>query len=224
MIRQDYIIRLIEQFGQVWATVVGQIHSQLFPSARATLDQAYQQILGLTSDNVRSFSSGDLLARMYVGTSEEHGRERSIILGALLSAEGDLVTKQNDPDLASWYYQKALDILLTTALKFPDQPLPDNIPSIEQIADTLADYHLPINTNRLLFGYYESHGAFAKAEDCLFDMLTHTTQPQPIVALGEDFYQRLQLRTDNDLATGNFSHQEIAAGLAELQRMSQELS
>lgn len=223
MIRQDYIIRLIEQFGQAWSLVVGQIHAKLFPSARATLDQAYQHLLGLPSDNARSFSSGDLLARMYVGTSVEHGRERSIILGALLSAEGDLATEQDDPDLGAWYYQKALDILLATLRRFPDQPLPDYVPSIEHITDALADYHVPITTNRLLLGYYEAQGAFASAEDCLFDMLTHTTDMQPILEMGESFYQRLQLHTDEDLAAGNFSRQEIAAGLAELQRMAQEL-
>ena len=224
MIRQDYIIRLIEQFGQAWALVVGQIHAKLFPSARATLDQSYQLLLGLTSDDARSFSSGDLLARMYVGTSAEHGRARSIILGSLLSAEGDLATEQDDPDLGAWYYQKALDILLATIRRFPDQPLPDYVPSIEHITEALADYHVPISTNRLLLEYYEAQGAFSSAEDCLFDMLTHTADVQPVLEIGERFFQRLQLRSDEDLVAGNFSRQEITAGLAELQRMAQELS
>jgi uncharacterized protein DUF6483 len=222
MIRQDYLLRIIEQFGRVWARLVGQLRAGLFPSARATLDQAYQQMLGFTPEAIRVLSAQELLARMQFEVPSDVGRERCFILSALLSAEGDLAGQQHDPDLGAQYYQKALDILLSMLIQYPTQTLPEYAPTVDQLLAALADYQLPVSSNRLLFSYYEQSGAFAKAEDRLFELRDQSAHAETVAALGEAFYRRLQSYTDAQLQAGDFSRREIKAGLAEWRRVPQQ--
>jgi hypothetical protein len=218
MIRKDYIIRLIEQFGALWARLLTQLRAGLLGDARATLDNAYQQLLGLNFDTIRALSSGELLARLQFGVSPEDGHERCSVLAALLLAEGDLAAKGDDADLAANYYGKALDIVLALRLHQPDIALPDHAPSVERLVELLHDYQLPSDTSRLLLQFYTDTGAFAKAEDVLFDLLAHDLEPKQVVALGEAFYDRLEQQDDQVLLAGNFLRDEIAAGRAELRR------
>jgi Family of unknown function (DUF6483) len=213
MIRQDYLLRLIEQFGRVWARLVGQLRTGLFPSARATLDQAYQQMLGLTPESVRALPASDLLARMQFAVPPDVGQERCCILSALLKAEGDLANEQQDPDLGAQYYQKALEILVTRLIQYPTQTLPEYAPTVEQLVTVLADYQLPSNSNRLLLSYYEQSGAFARAEDRLFELRDQAPHDRTVAALGEAFYRRLRSYTDAQLQAGDFSRSEIDTGL-----------
>jgi hypothetical protein len=213
MIRQDYLLRLIEQFGRVWARLVGQLRAGLLPSARAALDEAYQQMLGLTPESVRALSASELVARMQFAGPSDVGQERCLILSALLKAEGDLANEQHDPDLGAQYYQKSLDILLAMLIQHPAQTLPEYAPTVEQLVAALADYQLPSTSNRLLFSYYEQSGAYAKAEDRLFELRDQAPSDRKVAALGEGFYRRLRSYTDAQLQAGDFSRREIEAGL-----------
>jgi hypothetical protein len=220
MIRKDYILRLIEQFGVLWARLLTQLRSGLLHDARATLDLAYQQLLGLDGDMVRARSSGELLARLRFGAEPEVGHERSAMLSALLAADGERAVGQGQPDLGATFYQKALDIALALRIGQPDAPLPDYAPEVERLVDALRDYDLPFDTNRLLLQYYKLRGAFAKAEDALFDLLGQAPGSPNVAALGEGFYDRLERRSDAELRAGDFSRDEIAAGREELRRIA----
>jgi hypothetical protein len=221
MIRRDYLLRIIEQFGQMWARLVGQLHAGLFPSARATLDQAYQEILGLTPETVRMLPAQELLARMQFGVTPDLGRERCLVLSALLNAEGELAGGQQDADLAAQYYQKALELLLAMLIQHPTLAPPEYAPTVEQLVAALADYQLPPNSNRLLLQYYEQSEAFASAEDCLFELRDQTPHDTTVAALGEEFYRRLRSYTDAQLQAGDFSRREIESGLTAWRRMAQ---
>jgi hypothetical protein len=221
MIRKDYIIRLIEQFGVIWARLITQLRAGLLGDARATLDTAYQ-LLGLSFDMVRARSSGELLARLQFGIAPEDGHERSSMLAALMRAEGDLATGQHGPDVGATFHQKALDIVLALRLHQPATPLPDYAPTVERLTELLDDYQLPADTGRLLFQYYEQAGDFARAEDTLFDLLAHAHDSAQIVALGEAFYTRLEQENDEQLRAGNFSRDEIGGGREQLRRRARE--
>ncbi len=219
MFRQDLVLRLIEQFGLLWSRLVKQLRAGLFPSARATLDQAYQEILGLPPEAVRTLSASELLARMQFETPPDLGRERCAILSALLRAEGDLAAEQQDPDLGAQHYQKSLDLLLACCSRTPARRCPSTRqPSISCLT-ALADYQLPPSSHRLLFHHYEQCGAFAKAENHLFELGDQLPQDQTVGALGEAFYRRLQSHSEAQLHAGDFSRREVKKGLTEWRRM-----
>jgi hypothetical protein len=87
----------------------------------------------------------------------------------------------------------------------------------------LADASLPARTQAMLMYHYERCGLFAKAEDALFALLDTNTGNADGLDFGIAFYERLRGRSDSALATGNFSHSELEAGLAELLRRKANL-
>lgn len=220
MIRRDYILRMIEQFGEIWAQLVKQLQAGIFPSMRATLDLSYQQLLGLAPERVRIWSSRELLTHMLFGMDAEHGRARALILSAMLSMEGDLAHREGDEDGAAIFRQKSLDLLLAIRLQEPGADLPTYAPSVDALVASLAQYTLAPDTNRLLLRYYEERGAYAQAEDALFALLEQTTNPAAVTAEGVAFYNRLVDQSDERLRAGNFSREEISGGLEALYRES----
>lgn len=218
MIRRDYIQRLIEQFGEIWSQLIKQLQAGLFPAMRSTLDLSYRQLLGIDPERVRAWSSREMLTHMLFGMEPDHGRARVLVLGALLKLEGDLAAKDGDEDGAAIFRQKALDLTLTAHHQQPGADLPIYTPSVDELVRALKPYTLSADTNRLLVGYYENRGAYADAEDALFDMLDQATDRDAAVADAVAFYSRLSEQSDERLLAGNFSRDEIAAGLAALER------
>ena len=110
------------------------------------------------------------------------GRERSLMLSALLRAEAELAS---DADMGAQFYQKSLDLLLATHLQQPELALPDYAPSVAQLTGALADYQVPPHTGQLLARYYEQAGAFAQAEDQLYELRAQSPDSPTVRQLGE---------------------------------------
>ena len=63
---------------------------------------------------------------------------------------------------------------------------------------------------------YEELGRYARAEDCLFELIDRDWAPAR--DLGERFYHRLMARTDAQLEDGDLSREEVDDGLVELRQ------
>jgi tetratricopeptide (TPR) repeat protein len=211
MPREDYIRRLVVEMGRVWARLVGLIKSRQLPAARAVLAQAYQQILGLHADADRTLTPRELVARLMLGEAPAEGFDKCVAMAALLKASGDIASAEGTLDAAAEDYRKALEVLLTVLA---------HAPTVAELTQCLAMYALPLETNLLLMRYYEQVGAFAKAEDTLFEMLDAVPGDPDLLAIGRAFYGRLRSEADERLAAGDLTRREIEAGLAELDRYS----
>lgn len=212
MFRQDYILRLIQQFGVVWAQLVKQLQAGLFPSTRLSLNLAYKQLLGIDPEQVRIWDSHTMLSRMQFGVEPEYGRDRSLVLSALLTIESDLMQEDGDEEGAALMRQYALDLLLAVHLQFPEAELPDYTPSVESLLQDLADFKLSRDTYHLLMRYFEAKGDFAKAENALYDWLEDADATLGL-SEGRAFYLRLNARSDEELEAGDFSREEVKSGL-----------
>lgn len=113
MFRRDYVIRLIEEFGVLWARLVEYLRGADLPAARLTIDRAYQQLLGLPPYDVQTLSVGNLVARLHLGVPPEAGREQCWVLSALFRAEGDLALAAGLHEPARRHYQRALELVST---------------------------------------------------------------------------------------------------------------
>ena len=218
MPRDDYIRRLIVEMGRMWSRLVGLIKSRQLPAARAAIAEAYQQILGLPADAAQAFAPRELVARLMIGETPDEGRDKCVALAALLKASGDIDSAEGDDDGAAEAHRKALDILLIALLNTSAGALPDYAPSIADVVGGLSMYELPLETNLLLLRYYEQTGAFANAENVLFEMLDATQGATDLVALGQAFYARLSQLSDDQLIAGDLPRRETEAGLRELRR------
>lgn len=221
MFRQDYIMRLIQQFGVVWAQLVKQLQAGMFPSTRLTLNLAYQQLLGIEPERVRNWNSRTMLSRMQFGVEPEYGRDRTLVLSALLTIESDLFESDGDEEGAALMRQYALDLLLSVHLQFPKAELPDYTPSVENLIEDLQAYKLSGDTYHLLMRYYEANGDFAAGENALYDWL-EGLDSSVALSQGRAFYLRLNAQSDEALEAGNFSREEVKSGLHGLELRFQE--
>jgi tetratricopeptide (TPR) repeat protein len=212
MFREDYLIRLIRQFGEEWRIIVELLKRRLFPSAEARIEQAFEQLLGLPRAAIRESTANELIARLRFGEEPALGREKCVVLVSLLKAAGDVAGNKDDLEQQANEYHKALLILLDTLLRDPDYILPDGLPTIEELVALLHTETLGMGTRSLLLRYYEQRGAFAKAEDTLFTMLEDAPGSPIVAEVGRAFYTRLQAHSDDALAAGNLPRDEVDAG------------
>jgi hypothetical protein len=218
MPRDDYVRRLIAEMGRAWARILALIQARQFPAARVAAEQAIPQLLGLSVDNARTFSPPELIARLMIGEAPEEGRDKCVALVALLKALGDISSAEGDADTGAEDHRRSLDLLLTTLAQNADYTPPDYAPTVDELVEALEMYRLPVATNQLLIGYYERRGAYARAEDALFEMLEGSAGDAQLLASGREFYQRLLRQSDARLAAGDLTRREVEAGLSELRR------
>lgn len=217
MLHQDYIMRQIAQLVEVLRRILALTKTDRPPDTLAAIDAELEELFGLDSRAMARLSTEGLLTRLTWGVEAAMlGRTKAVVVAALLKEAGSLHTAEEQPDESYACHLSALELLLTVYLQSPQTPLPDYAPSVEVLTAALADYMLPLETNRLLFAYYEQRGAYATAEDTLFEMIRDEPQNIELVEQGIAFYERLLGRSDEQLIAGTLPREEVEAGLAEL--------
>lgn len=215
MYRDDYILRMIRQFGQIVTYVLGLRRARQYPLALIAIDNALRDRLGIGSDDLATRSEGEILALVRFGEREESWREVGAYVAALFYAEAEIYRAQDQPDHAAPRALRALQLLAECALDAPE-PLPDYAPPRAELLAILKDYHLPRRTRAALFRLAEAEGRFDEAEDQLFDLIAEHPGDPELIATGADFFERLLALTDEALAAGGLSRDEVEQGLAEL--------
>jgi hypothetical protein len=109
---------------------------------------------------------------------------------------------------------------LVLGLKLGGEPpaLGEHLPPVDELVAALRPHALSARTYATLILYYERQGQFGRAEDVLFDWLDQASDPADALTVGEGFYGRLRLLSDEALGTGELPRAELEAGLGELQR------
>ncbi|HEY8600623.1 MAG TPA: DUF6483 family protein [Thermomicrobiales bacterium] len=220
MVKQDYLLRVIEQLGVAWAGVLrlaGLRQGGQYEEAGQSIDQLLRQFLGLNSGALDAVSAAELIGLVRLGRTAAAGdgvvAEKLVLLGALLREQAELHEAQGDTDAAVMSGLKALQMNLVVVV---EEGVSDEraVTAVAPLLDKLDEYELPFAIKDLLWRFHEQTGDFAKAEDALFDLLDDAPD---LVPDGVDFYKRLATLTDADLIAGNLPRDEAAAGLAELQ-------
>lgn len=218
-VQRDYILRMIEQFGQFWAALVRLLKEGRPQAALAEIDRTLKQALGFDTTTVDALSADELVGLVHLGHSPRLGtgrlRDRLALLGLLLRAEAEVRGALHDRERSDDRALKALQVCLV-ALADDGDASPQAAAAIEPLVARLEGRGLPPHTMDQLWQHYERVGRFAKAEDWLFALLGDDWAPADLVARGLDFYARLSARDDEDLRRGNLPRDEVAAGLAEL--------
>lgn len=218
-VRRDYILRMIEQFGQFWAAVVQLAKEGRHQDALALIDQTRQQTLGLSATTIDSLSADELVGLVGLGYSPRLGTgwmtDRLTMLGLLLRAEANTHAALHDHERSNDRALKALQVCLAALADAPDAS-PQAAETIDLLAARFAGQAIPPDTADQLWQHFERRGAFARAEDWLFRLLDGDRAPDDLVARGLAFYARLQEKSAAELLQGDLPPDEVAAGLAEL--------
>ena len=219
MIRQDYIMRMIEQLLRVLAEATALKKANKYSEALLALDQALQELTGFDAKFLNSLPDESLI--LMLKTGDVLDADKCIIIADLLQAEGDIYEAQSQIEESYYRYLKALNLFLAAFLSHIQTNLPHHFTQIEPLVEKLAAYELPGKTKYNLWQYYEQSGRYAQAEDMLYELIEAEADAPEMVAQGISFYQRLLSKSNQELVTGNLPRAEIEEALAELKALKQ---
>lgn len=214
MIRNDYIMKMIQQLVKALAVILKLKESGRHDDAMREIDGAMQRLCGLNSQLVNGLSEESLVSTLRGGATIDHGK--ALVLAELLTQEGDVYDTRGDENAAFARYYKALYLYLEVFAGEDEFRLPDQTPKVDALVARLEDYVLPTPAMERLVTFYEREGDFAAAEDAL-DLLLEEDDTYDTRATARAFYTRLLARTDEELAAGNFTRVEATDGLARIE-------
>lgn len=221
MMKQDYILRLIEEFGQAWALVVARLRAGRYTEALEGVDEAARRHVGLSLRLIEGMSSADLLGMLRVGDTLDRGR--CVLLAELLRKQGEILELQGRPGDATSARLKALDLYLEVHDAYDASELAERRAAMERMIGRLEEYRLPPAALSRLLPYYERARRYADAEDVLYELLAETrAQGEAAFAsaadAGDAYYRRLLARTDAELEAGGLPRDEVEEGRRTLER------
>jgi hypothetical protein len=215
MIRQDYILRMIEQLQRVLVSIAALKEQRRWQDITGTLDEHFGQLVGASASEAVRLSDTELVARLLQGENTQFVRDKTRFLIALFKEAGDAAAAQARKEESRVFYLRGLELLLGMD---SDRDPPDFIPGLAVFLGALADAPLPPRAQAMLMRHYEQSGAFGNAEDALFDLLESQDDNAAVLDFGIAFYERLRSQSDAALVAGNLPRQELEDGLAALRR------
>jgi tetratricopeptide (TPR) repeat protein len=212
---QDYVKRMIEQFGEFLLALKQLLTENRQEQARELLDLAYRELLGTDARFIREAPDDYLI--LVGGLSQVGDMDKSAVLGDLLAADGDWHALRGDYELAQTCYLKAASVLVEALLRQPFGTSREYVEKIEALVEKLAHFEVPYTTRERLFRYHERIGKYADAEDDLYHLLAEAPDDESLIEAGIAFYERLLRLRDHELLIGGLPRDEVQAGLAELE-------
>lgn len=214
MIKNDYIMRMIEQFSKVLARVLFNTGAQHWEEAQTDVQDAALNFLGISLRMVRRLPTDDLLAMMTVGGRLDTAK--CYIAAQLLLADARIHEGANEAGETAESSFRALELMTVCLPQLPRDARDGAREQLDEITGRLAGIELPPDMLERLMATYEELGRYARAEDCLFELIDRDWAPAR--DLGERFYHRLMARTDAQLEDGDLSREEVDDGLVELRQ------
>jgi hypothetical protein len=208
---QDYVKRMIEQLGQVWAEIVVQMRAGNTELAFKKLDAAYRELANMDRDLVHKTSEDYLILATMVGKVGDV--DRSLVLGELLKIEAAMFAEGGDRPMRERCLSKALNILCEAYLRLNHGATPAHSALIDEIAAEMTDCDVTAITNWRLFQVYERRDLFERAEDTLHHLID---ADEAYIEPGIAFYERLLKQPDHVLANGGLPRDEVQDGLDDL--------
>jgi hypothetical protein len=217
MLRNDYIMRMIEQFINALAQIQLYKKGEDYLRAFQASEETFQQLFGVNSAFFNMVPTEDLLSLLQ--TDGILDRDKTIMIAALLKLEGDIYEAQKDPEESSFRHLKSLDLYLEAFLCNSRIELAQHFSDIGELVSSLEDYELPEETNQRLWRYYEKDSQYAKAEDIIYALMENGRDERGTLEQGIYFYERLINKSDRDLIAGNLPRDEVEDGLAGLKEL-----
>jgi hypothetical protein len=216
MIRQDYILRLVQEMVQVLARVV-------FLKSRREYEQAMREI----NEALRALDGTDgqgtsaLLPEEWIALCQKHESGASgltIATADLLRFKGELLSEQGRLAEAHDSRVAALALFLEAILAGQTFVSVELLEKVERLVEETADGPRTTAVWLRLVHYFEARDKLALAEDALFAWLE--SGDVNAIAEGFSFYDRLLTKTDAELERGGLPRNEVEQGRVDLQRLA----
>lgn len=215
---QDYIKRMLEQFGEFLLALKALMRENRQGEAREQLDLAYKEALGLDPEFVRNAPDDYLI--LSAGQSRVGDVDKSLVLSDLLAMDGDWHALAGEDAIAGICYAKAMNVLAESVLRQPFGVAKEHLERVADLEAKVEQFDAPFETYERMFRLHERIGQFAAAEDDLYQLLDLSDGDvelnDHVVERGVAFYQRLLQLKDHELMLGGLPRSEVQEGLEDL--------
>jgi tetratricopeptide (TPR) repeat protein len=215
MIRNDFILRLIEQFTTALLLLFKLRKDDSPDSVIETSEEFLTQYFGLSSDSIISLDDDELLTLLRL-RDETGTEEKAVFIAGVLRQEADAFAELDLEQEAYERYLKALHLMMAVIRLDPGFDMPEYAPDFEALRNALSDYLLPPLTYAWLVRYYETLVRYDLAEDVIIDWVDADEDDWESVQAGLGFYKRLGALTPAQLALGGLTPEDLVNGSAEL--------
>ena len=207
---------MIEQFVKVIEKVLLNKETGNYDSALDEIKNGYLGIFGIDKELIAMSSAGEIIALLKL-----RGKDKPkvfLMLAEFLKEEAELqklngglsLDKINDTKC------KSLLLFLEAVINTTEFQNEQNYRSIDALLTETEKIDMSPERMIKTMHYFELKHEYAKAENILFDLI-HLS-PLTAATEGESFYNRLKLKSDEELMCGNFSRNEVQEGFSELRQ------
>jgi hypothetical protein len=205
-------MRLIEQITAAMAKILLGKETKHAAEVEQDLQSASMTWVGLDYRTLRCLPNDSILDILSPGGNLNAAKCHAVV--QLLLTEARLHERWNRNAEALSLYVRSLDLMLTSYERLEERLKDEMDRSIEQAVSSLTQYGMPVELTRKLILHYERVGQYARAEDCLFDLVD--AGDKSARSIGETFYASLLEKRNSELRRGNLSRSEVAEGIREL--------
>jgi len=152
MFTEDYLLRIINQVIAALMTAIGLRKAGKYSEARQMIEQAIQQLTGLSADLIDQLDDTSILSMLTTGGGLDI--ERLAILGDLYQEKGAILVNLDQPVQGIFANTRALRFILEVVLVDDSNLSPENMVKIGNLVQELKQNPLPIDTQLALSDYY----------------------------------------------------------------------
>ena len=212
MIRNDYIMRLVELLGAFMVRLIKQIDMGDFIGANEEVDEMAKKTVGLPLSVLENNQADNLIVMFTSGMGVDY--LRIFAAATLLDVRGQIAYRDGN-DISAFRFWNNAAFLFVTAAQSPDEEIKNRCDErLNSLIIRLKEFEIPASLHLALAKHCEEAGDFANAEEHLYEGLTDADKKGEIL---QEFYERLLELPDVDLEKGNLPRKEILDGLAELE-------
>ena len=167
MIREDYIMRMIEQLVKVLAKILFNKETRDYQEAVNNIENAFKSILGLDYNLLKVLSAQDIISLLKISKDDATLSIKCIVIAKLLKERAEIENLSGSKNINYVYnYQRVLSLYLEGILnnKNKDIDLSNYYSDVKEIAEKLGDKiseDLKFNLNK----FYEQSGEYDKEDD-----------------------------------------------------------
>lgn len=219
MLKQDYILRLIEQVGKAFARLMDRAKTEKPAVVHQELDDALKDLTGLSFEVLDSLPLPSILTILDSHADPDPARLLAIAECSFVRAQ--LADETGQANTAFRARVTSLTLYLEALALFRHEAVAGAEKRAESLLLDLESVELPQETVVRLFRFRAITGRFADAENVLFDMIERRPSDQSLIEEGRRFYQSLLDMHDAVLENGNLPRSEVIESLGELEQLSE---
>jgi hypothetical protein len=148
--RRDYILRIIDEVGQILARVIFKRRAGADQEALETVMLGCERLFSLEADQIFALPPERHYTMLIEGEAPEIARDKVLLYAALNAEAGRIYARLGKAALARASFTNALRFTVRARVKFPAENLPDYAPRVADLVQALAGEPLDADTAALL--------------------------------------------------------------------------